>query len=131
MRHSVGSILVVHTFPLIVGKVLDIDGSVDDWLHGVDEHEHGDDWEDQSNPVTGETHIQEPIAFVGRPCLPKSLACNILHKWSLSLSKTLNVQVNSRSHFCLDFKSLDHLDQLGLFLVSGRVLGTNLSQILP
>ena len=129
--HSVGSILVIHAFPLVVGKVLDIDGSVDDWLQGVDEHEHGDNWENQTYPVTGETHIQEPIAFVRGPCLPKSLACNILCEGSLSLAETLNVQVDSCSHFCLDLESLDHLDQLGLLLVGGGVLGSNLSQILP
>ena len=62
--HSVGSVLVVDTFPLIVVVMLVIYGTVDDWLPHVHKEEEGHDWEGEADPVAREADVEVPIALV-------------------------------------------------------------------
>ena len=45
-------ILVVYSPVAEVIVVLDIDGTMDDWLHHVNEEEAGNSWENKPHPIT-------------------------------------------------------------------------------
>ena len=54
---SIGAILVVNSFPLIVIVMLNIDCTMDDWLPHVNEKEERDQWECKSCPVSREPNV--------------------------------------------------------------------------
>ena len=116
MDDSITSILVVDTFPLVIGIVLDINGTIDDWLTAVDEHESWDEWEHDTSKVTGETKIEHSVSLVRGPGLPKSSVSWGLAEWGLLLAKSWDFQVNSGAKLWLEVISLDHGNNLSLLL---------------
>ena len=91
LGNSVRAVLVIDTFPLVVGVVLNIDGSVDDWLETVNKEEHWDSWENNTDPVTRETNIKHSISLKGRPRLPQPLVGWRLGEWLLLLAESWDI----------------------------------------
>ena len=110
--------------------MLDVNISVDHWLPHVHEHKHWHHWVNESDPVSSWHQVQLSISLEGSEWEPP-LGGRWLGGESHSLlSQTLDVLVNSTLELWLDFHSLNHLDNLLLLLVDGRVLGSDLGEAL-
>ena len=81
--HSIGSHLVVDGFPLIIVVLLNANCTVDDRLGNIDEQEGRYDWEQETNPISGQSHIQHTIAFKTAQTLPELLIGWLLGEWVL------------------------------------------------
>ena len=127
---SVQRELEVQGLPLEVVVLLDVDGSMEDWLPYVHEHEHWHQGEEESDPVSSQTNVHHTVSLERGKWVPVSLVGWLSGEGNSLLSKTLNILVDTALNLWLDFVSLDHLDNLLLLLVHGRVLGTNLLQTL-
>ena len=60
---SIGSELEVERLPLEVVIVLDVNGTVQNWLTDVHEEECWHTWVHQSNPVLGQPEVHEAISL--------------------------------------------------------------------
>ena len=128
--HAVSSILVVYCFVVVVLVPELINVAVNHRLTEIDEEESRDCWEDESNPVAWEPLVDHTVSLSWREFVPKSLVVRCVGKGRLFLDKTWNVHVDAAAHLWLNFKAFDHLDKLILFLSGGRVLRSNLPQVL-
>ena len=117
----------VESVPLEVVVMLDVNGTVDKGLPEVNEEEHWHEWEDKSDPVLGETNVDNTISLERDEWVPVSLIRWLSAESNSLLSKTLNILVDSALHLGLDFESFNHLDDLLLLLIGRAILGTNFS----
>ena len=117
----------VESVPLEVVVMLDVNGTVDKGLPEVNEEEHWHEWEDKSDPVLGETNVDNTISLERDEWVPVSLIRWLSAESNSLLSKTLNILVDSALHLGLDFESFNHLDDLLLFLIGRAILSTNFS----
>ena len=128
--HSVWTILEIDTCPLVVHVMHVVDVSVDDWGHHVDKEEHWDGWEDQSHEIAWQTLVDHAVSLEGAKGVPQSLVIGSGGEGGLLLAEAWNIQVDASAQLSLDFEPFDHGDNLSLFLVSLRVVGANLPQVL-
>ena len=117
----------VESVPLEVVVMLDVNGTVDKGLPEVNEEEHWHEWEDKSDPVLGETNVDNTISLERDEWVPVSLIRWLSAESNSLLSKTLNILVDSALHLGLDFESFNHLDDLLLLLIGRAILSTNFS----
>ena len=117
----------VESVPLEVVVMLDVNGTVDKGLPEVNEEEHWHEWEDKSDPVLGETNVDNTVSLERDEWVPVSLIRWLSAESNSLLSKTLNILVDSALHLGLDFESFNHLDDLLLLLIGRAILGTNFS----
>ena len=117
----------VESVPLEVVVMLDVNGTVDKGLPEVNEEEHWHEWEDKSDPVLGETNVDNTVSLERDEWVPVSLIRWLSAESNSLLSKTLNILVDSALHLGLDFESFNHLDDLLLFLIGRAILSTNFS----
>ena len=117
----------VKSIPLEVVVMLDVNGTVEKWLPDVLEEEHWHEWEEKSDPVLGETNVDDTISLERDEWVPVSLIRWLSAESNSLLSKTLNILVDSAFHLGFDFESLNHLDDLLLLFIGGAVLSTNFS----
>ena len=117
----------VESVPLEVVVMLDVNGTVDKGLPEVNEEEHWHEWEDKSDPVLGETNVDNTVSLERDEWVPVSLIRWLTAESNSLLSKTLNILVDSALHLGLDFESFNHLDDLLLLLIGRAILGTNFS----
>ena len=90
-RHPVGSHLVVDGLPLVIVVLLDSHSSVNDRLSNVDKEEGGHEWEQEANPISGQAHVQEAIAFKTAQTFPKLLIGWLFGEWVLLASQSGDV----------------------------------------
>ena len=103
---------------------------MDDGTHHVDEEEGGDGGENQAHEVTGQTNVDLTVPLERAESLPQSAVVRGGGEGSLLLAEAWDIEVNASAHLSLDLEALDHLDNLALLLVSDRVVGAVLAQIL-
>ena len=70
------------------------------------EEEHWNEWEEESDPVLGETNVDDTVSLERGECAPVSLVRWLLAKWDSLFSETLNILVDSALHLWLE---LGHL----------------------
>ena len=121
---------MIHSFPLVVVVMLNINVSVNNWLHHIHEEEEGDRGEHESGPVSGEANIKHAVALEGAERLPPELVSWLDGERDLLLAEAWNVHVHAALQFRLDFEALNHLNNLSLLLSSSAVCWTNLFQVL-
>ena len=129
-QRSIHGEFEIESVPLEVVVMLDVDGTVEKWLPEVNEEEHWHEWEDKSDPVLGETNVDDTISLERDEWVPVSLIRWLTSESNSLLSKTLNIFIDSAFHLGFDFKSLNHLNDLLLLLIGRAVLGTNFSKTL-
>ena len=117
----------VESVPLEVVVMLDVNGTVDKGLPEVNEEEHWHEWEYKSDPVLGETNVDNTVSLERDEWVPVSLIRWLSAESNSLLSKTLNILVDSALHLGLDFESFNHLDDLLLLLIGRAILSTNFS----
>ena len=127
---SIATILEVDTLPLVVHVVLVVDLTVNNGGHHVDEEEHGNGGENESDEITGETDIDHTVSFEGAESLPQALVVGGGSEGSLLLAEAWNLHVHSCSELGLDLETFDHLNNLALLLVSLRVVRSDLTEVL-
>ena len=127
--HTVSTILVVDTLPLVVHVVLDVDLTVDHGCHHVDKEEGGDGGENQSHEIARQTLVDHSVALEGAESVPKALVVGGASEGGLLLTQAWDLHVDASAQFSLHFESLDHLDDLALLLVDLREVGAYLSQV--
>ena len=128
--HAVGSILVVDCLVVVVLVPQLVNVAVSDWLHEIDKEEARDGWEDESYPIAWEPLVNHTVSLPWREFIPQSLVVWSMWEWGLLLDKAWNVQVDADAKLWFDLETLDHLDELVLFLAHGRVLRPNFPQVL-
>ena len=127
---SVGAVLEVDAGPLVVLIVHDVDVTVDDGRHHVDEEENGYGWEDQAHPVAREADVDHAVPLEGAPRVPQASVVGRGGEGRLLLAEAWDVEVDARTQLGLDLHALDHLDYLPLLLVGLRVVWSDLPQVL-
>ena len=110
--------------------MLNVNGSVEDWLPDIHEHKHWHQWEHKSDPISCETNVKLSVPLKGGKWMPPSLVRWLGSECNLLLSKSLNILVDSALKLWLDFHSLNHLNNLLLLLIDRAVSGTDLSKTL-
>ena len=127
---TIAAVLEVYTLPLIVHVSLMVDVSVDNGRHHVNEEEHGDDREEQSDKVAREHDIDLTIALKGAPRFQEALVVRSGGEERFLLAEAWDVKIDSSSKLGFDLEALDHLNNLALFLVRRREVRSNLPKIL-
>ena len=114
---SIGTILEVDALPLVVHVMFVVDLTVDNWGHHVDEEEHGDSREDESHKITGETNIDDTVAFEGAERLPHALVVRGSGERSLLLAEAWDIKVDTSAQLGLDLEAFNHRNNLTLLLI--------------
>ena len=127
---SVSTVFEVDTLPLIVEVVHVVDVTVDNRGHHVDEEEHWDGGENQTDEVARKTDIDLTISLERAEGFPQSAVVWRRGERSLLFAQAWNVEVDASAHLSLDLIALDHLHDLALLLVRDRVVGAVLAEIL-
>lgn len=127
---SISTVFEVDTLPLIVEVVHVVDVTVDDWRHHVDEEEHWDGGENQTDEVARKTDINLTISLERAEGFPQSAVVGRRGERSLLFAEAWNVKVDACAHLSLDLIALNHLHDLALLLVRDRVVGAVLAEIL-
>ena len=127
---SVGAILVVHAFPLEVIVVLNICGSMNNWVPHIHEEENWHDWIGYSDPVSWQTNIQNTISLIRDPWLHKSSIVWLGRKCNLLLSEAWNLHINCNLQLWVYLVLLNHVHNLLLFIINMRKWWSDLWQVL-
>ena len=127
--HTVCGILVVDSRMVVVLEPLLIDVTVNHWSTEIDEEECWNRREDKSNPVTRQHLVDHTVSLPRWEGIPKPVVRGV-GECGLLLDEACNVKVDTSAKLWLHFETLDHLDELELFVLHGRVLWPDFPQVL-
>jgi hypothetical protein len=116
---------VVHSLPLVIVVMHDVNVTVENRLEHVSEEEYGNHGPDKSGPIARREQVDHTIALQRTEWLPEALVVGLVRESNLLSTKAGDLHVNVSFQFGLNFVPLDHLDNLGLLLSSGTVGGTD------
>ena len=87
---------MVDALPLVVVVVLQVDGSMDNWLHHVNSEEHGDGGPQEARIVARKTHVDDAISKGATHWVPQTSVGWSAAERYFALAEALDVHINVR-----------------------------------